>query len=415
MKKFLILLSFMLVAIKVCAVRIGQLYFELHEENKTAEVTGIYANMYTHEVIYSNVVIPFQIDDKGNIYKVTKIGPKAFLGVKGIYVLSIPNTIVEIGSSAFTMCPIKNLVINDLSAYCNILFADIGSSPSPELLYLNDEIITDLVIPDIQSVNNYAFYGFNCLKSILISNSVNTIGDETFTGCTELESIKVNPGNTKYDSRNNSNTIIETSSNKLLLGCKNSIIPNSVKIIGDYAFCDCTELTSINIPNGVTTIGDCAFKGCKGLSSVTIPDGVASIGAGAFYDCMGLSSVTIPDGVTSIGGGAFAWCSSMTSIIIPSSIMRIGEGAFAGCYELEKVNIYDINSWCSIQFGNESANPLSNAHNLYLAGELITNLIIPESVKSIGKYAFYGCSSLISVTIPQSVTRIGESSFYDCI
>ena len=154
-------------------------------------------------------------------------------------------------------------------------------------------------------------------------------------------------------------------------------IPNSVTSIGDYAFKDCSGLTSVTIPNSVTSIGDYAFSGCSGLTSVTIPNSVTSIGGYTFSGCSGLTSVTIPNSVTSIGYEAFRGCSGLTSVIIPNSVTSIGDGAFEGCSGL-------------------------------------TSVIIPNSVTSIGKYAFYGCSGLTSVTIPNSVTLIGNGTFFRC-
>ena len=120
--------------------------------------------------------------------------------------------------------------------------------------------------------------------------------------------------NTVYDSRDNCNAIIETTSNTLILGCKTTIIPNSVTSIGSYAFVGCSGLTSVTIPNSVTSIGQVAFYGCRGLTSVTIPNSVTSIGGSAFSYCSGLTSVTIPNSVTSIGSYAFVGCSGLTEI-----------------------------------------------------------------------------------------------------
>ena len=134
----------------------------------------------------------------------------------------------------------------------------------------------------------------NCagLASVTIGNSVTSIENGAFSRCTGLTSIVVSEGNTKYDSRNNCNAIIETSTNKLIFGCKNTIIPNSVTSIGDSAFINCTTgLTSITIPNSVTTIGQYAFYNCS-LTSVTIGNSVTSIGAGAFGDCNNITSIT---------------------------------------------------------------------------------------------------------------------------
>ena len=132
------------------------------------------------------------------------------------------------------------------------------------------------------------FSGCSGLTSITIPNSVTSIGSYAFRGCSGLTSVKVESGNGKYDSRNNCNAIIETSSNTLITGCKSTTIPNSVTSIGDYAFLYCSGLTSVIIPNSVTAIGEFAFSGCSALTSITIPISVTSIGRFAFSYCSGL-------------------------------------------------------------------------------------------------------------------------------
>ena len=149
----------------------------------------------------------------------------------------------------------------------------------------------------------------------------------------------------------------------------------SVTSISDYAFANCSSLTSVTIPNSVTSIGYAAFSDCGKLTSVTIPNSVTRIGGRFFGGCRSLTSVTIPNSVTSIGDCAFEGCSSLKSVDIPNSVTSIGNSAFENCSALESV-------------------------------------IIPNSVTSIGDYAFSGCSILQSVTIPNSVTRIENSTFY---
>ena len=195
----------------------------------------------------------------------------------------------------------------------------------------------------------------------------------------------------------------------------------SVTSIGDDAFRGCSSLTSVEIPNSVTSISWGAFAYCSSLTSVEIPNSVTSIGGSAFYNCSGLTSVEIPNSVTNIGIGAFEGCSGLTSVEIGNSVTLIGAGAFSGCTGLTSVNIEDIAAWCKIKYGLSygdkvyvTSNPLFYAKNLYLNGEKVTDIVIPDSVTSIGDYAFYNCSSLTSVEIPNSVTSIGDDAFYGC-
>ena len=225
----------------------------------------------------------------------------------------------------------------------------------------------------------------------------------------------------------------------------------SVTSIGEKAFYNCSGLTSVTIPNSVTSIGDRAFAYCSSLTSVhiidiaawcnisfgdyysnplsyahhlymngseitdlVIPNSVTSIGNRAFSGCSGLTSVNIPNSVTSIGDAAFQDCSGLTSITIPNSVTSIGSYAFDNCSGLTSVHITDIEAWCNISFGSGNSNPLYYAHHLYMNGSEITDLVIPNSVTSIGYWAFSGCSGLTSVTIGNSVTSIGDYAFSGC-
>ena len=175
-------------------------------------------------------------------------------------------------------------------------------------------------------------------------------------------------------------------------------------------------LSKIEIPatykgKAVTEVG--SFDS-KILEEITIPNSVIVICKSAFSGCTALTSVTIPDGVTSIGDNAFEYCTSLTSITIPDSVTSIGDNAFRSCDALTSVHITDLAAWCNINFISFYSNPLCYAHNLYLNGNLVTALTIPDGVTSIGDSALEFCTSLTSVTIPDSVMSIGDSAFSGC-
>ena len=325
----------------------------------------------------------------------------------------------------------------------------------------------------VTAISHSAFYGCSSMTSITIPNSISSIGYyQTFDGCTGLSSIKVANDNPYYDSRNNCNAIIETASNKLIAGCKNTVIPNTVTSIGNFAFYQCSSLTSIDIPNSVTSIGHSAFNGCSSLASIDIPNSVTTIGgsaffgtgwynnqpdglvyaglvaytykgtmpngtsitlrdgtlgiaAGAFYNCKGLISINMPNSVTNIGASAFYGCSSLASLSIPDSVSVpiIGEDTFYGCSSLtsftipNNVSLIDKNAF----FACTSLTSVTLGNSLTTIGEkafsFCTSLLsveIPNTLTTIGESAFYYCYSLTSVTIPNSVTYIDMDAFYGC-
>ena len=284
-----------------------------------------------------------------------------------------------------------------------------------------DEDSTNIIIPPtviynerkyrVNHIGDRAFEHCDYIVSVSIPKSVICIGAEAFRGCDSLTSIIVQGGNAIYDSRNNCNAIIETATNTLVVGCKNTTIPNSVTSIGERAFCDCSNLTSVTIGNSVTSIGNYAFDNCSNLSSVNIGNNVKNIGMGAFSGCNSLTSIEIPNGVTSIGNHAFSSCNSLISVTIPSSVTSIGEKAFNGR------SLISIIASANHPIFSSSDGVLFNKDMTTLIlcpGGKKGKYIIPNSVTSIGDYAFYECDSLTIVTIPSSVTRIGERAFSYC-
>ena len=429
--KYLLLLVSLLISIVANAYdfEVGGIYY--NKDGNCAIVTSGDSN-------YSgDVSIPSTVNYGGMEYSVTSIGSRAFYICYGLTSVTIPNSVTSIGNWAFSGCSgltsmtignsvtsigdqafngcigLTSVHIKDLAAWCKITFNNSTSNPLyfAHHLYLKGEEIKDLVIPNsvtsigerafyyctdltsvtipnsVTSIGDWAFFRCTGLTSVTIPNSVTGIGNSAFCFCSGLTSIKVESGNTTYDSRNDCNAIIETASNTLVTGCKNTVIPNSVTSIEGDAFYGCSGLTSVTIPNSVTSIEGGAFDGCTGLTSVTIPNSVTSIGGQAFYGCSGLTSVTIGNSVTSIGHLAFSNCSGLTSIKVESGNTT-----------------YDSRNDCNAI--------IETASNTLVAG--CKNTVIPNSVISIGDYAFHYCSGLTSVTIPNSVTSIGNGAFFYC-
>ena len=217
---------------------------------------------------------------------VTSIGSQAFYNCYNLTNVTIPNSVITIGTEAFRGCT-------------GLTSITIGNG--------------------VTSIGYSAFEGCDGLTNIEIPASVTSIVNSAFHYCRGLTSIVVDEENSVYDSREGCNAIIETATNALVLGCKNTIIPNSVTVINDYAFSGCDGLTEITIPNSVTSIGGYAFLGCTGLTEITIPNSVTSIGGYAFLGCDGLTNVTIGNSVTSIGYGAFGACEELTDIYFASN------------------------------------------------------------------------------------------------
>ena len=295
----------------------------------------------------------------------------------------------------------------------------------------------------VTSIGDHAFERCGELTSVTIPNTITNIGNETFKYCRGLSYVT---------------------------------IPNSVTNIGNQAFDECSGLTSIIIPDKVISIGEGAFANCSRLTSVTVGSSVTSIGQSAFFMCSSLATIVIGKGVTSIGDGAFKGCTQLTTIIwnakkcsknysstktpfyyydssntytsydlrdqitsfvfgdeveyipaylcygmknltsitIPNNLTGIGSSAFSGCNGLNRVQIDNIASWCSVTFGDDYSNPIFVAKHLYFNNSEVKKMVIPSGVTRVGASVFRNYSRITSVEIPNSVTNIGVSAFEGC-
>lgn len=303
----------------------------------------------------------------------TAIAAYAFAGRKGLKTISITKNITKIESKAFMNC----------SGLTNIELEE-----------------------GIEDMSSYYFSNLKGLTEIIIPSTVSCINPESFSYCSGLTKISVASGNTNYDSRDNCNAIIETGSNTLILGCKNTIIPNTIGMLGGFAFRGCTNLTNITIPTSVTTIFDSVFDGCTGLSSIIIPDNVTSISGGVFSNCTALKTVKLGNGITQIYSNLFYNCVSLTSVSMSENVTSFDYDVFTGCSGLQT---YDGN----LIYININSNP-----NYYLYGvtdKSLTSAIINDNCKYVGLRVFMNCVNLESVTIGANVVDIGQQAFYNCI
>ena len=326
-------------------------------EDEAAAVTDL------GEVFKNNTTIT-SFDELQYFTGLTTIGNNAFDGCSGLTSVILPNNVTCIANNAFSYCSSLTSISvpNSLTSIGNSSFWGCSA-------------LTSFTIPEnVTSIGYSAFDNCSGLTSVTIPNSVTSIGRNAFSGCSSLTSISVATANTKYDNRNNCNAIIETESNVLIAGCKNTVIPENVTSIGESAFTG-SGLTSITIPENVTSIARDAFSNCSGLTSITIPNSVTSIDFAVFWGCSNLTSVTIPNSVTSIDVLAFHGCSSLTSVISEiEEPFAFGEDAFSGisseCVLIVpagKTNAYIAQGWTEDVFQGGIIEEAAAGNNLTLA------------------------------------------------
>ena len=291
-------------------------------------------------------------------------------------------------------------------------------------VFYNDKKIKTVVLKNgVTSIGDYAFFCCTSLISVIISNSVTNIGEYAFENCASLASMVIPDSVTAvgsnafyntgyYNNESNwdngvlyiSNCLINT--NYDFDSVTDYAIKDGTRIVANHAFWsyDWTNLVNITMPNSVTYIGDDAFTNCKSLESVTISNSVISIGSSAFYNCESLASVTIPDNVTTIGSYAFY----NTACYNNESNWENGVLYISNCLIDTNDDFKSTNDY-AIKYGTKVI-----ASSAFLDCASLKNIIMPNSVISIGDYAFYRCKNLKSIIIPNSVTNIGWSAFLEC-
>ena len=351
----------------------------------------------------------------------TSIAGETFYGCSNLTTITLPKSLKSIGDRAFYGCDkMSNIEIPGS-------VETIGHNAFSGCTGLSNFTLSE----NLKSIGDNAFFGCTGITKISIPNSVTSIGKGAFADCLAMNSIVVAESNPVYDSRDNCNAIIETATDKLLLGCNNTTVPSSVK-----------------------SIEESAFSNMRDLANVTFPEGLVSIGNNAFYNCSKLASITIPQSVTQIGDNAFAGCYNLLDVtVLATTPPTLGENAFVD--ERKAVLNYPENSnytlwgkyfsnfyWSNGWFVDDAGNAYvcgggglgqywgdREVKNLYIEEgitsidysaiffitETLEKIYLPKSLETIGERCFYGCSSLTgSITIPEGMTSIGESTFEGC-
>ena len=243
------------------------------------------------------------------------IGSHAFESCTSLTTLEIPSSVNAIGEQAFRYCSgIYYIDVDEANTeydsrdYCNALIQTRGNR-------LLSGCKTSTIPNSVTYIDDFAFARCSGLKQIIIPAAVDTIGTEVFDGCYGLQKMKVDDNNPFFDSRDNCNAIIETASNTLLYGCKNTLIPADIEVIGEFAFYGQSAMNSMIIPPSVKAIKRSAFNSCTSLSYFKIPNEVNTLGNFVFSGCTGLQKVTIGSGVESMGRGCFYNCTALEKII----------------------------------------------------------------------------------------------------
>ena len=320
---------------------------------------------------------------------VTGIGTYAFYLFENLGTPSLPESLDSIGDLAFGCCAFDSVML------------PAGLKKIGSAAFLWNSHLRKVNLPDSLSyIGPRAFNDTGLRDTVVIPASVTYIGKAAFSGCLFVPGMRVDAGNSVYDSRNNCNAVIKSATNQLLFGCYSSVIPDDVVEICDYAFDHCMLLPNIDIPASVRRIGENAFGNTYYINSITIPNTVTEIGEAAFYSSRGLVSATLPDNLTKIPDGLFMFCSKLRTVNIPAGVDSIGDDAFYMCPKLKIDALPD-----GVRFIGEYA---------FSGCDSLTSIVTPNSLQFIGEKAFYNCKNLTTVTLGSGLTDLGTDVFGSC-
>lgn len=345
------------------------------------------------------------------------IGERAFADCESLETIILSENINHIGEGAFSNCTnLKNINIPlELTEINKYVFSGCKS-------------LSGMIIPDqITTIDDHAFGGCSGLTSITIPESVLSIGSMAFSSCTNLKEVNIS-----NISRWCQIEFKDMQSNPLYFGrnlfvngklCQDIVLPENIFLISDYSFYNCDSLTNIVIPDTITEIASYAFCECDNLKNITLPNSLTTIGDNAFRSCKSLESIVIPNNISLIDLYTFLDCTNLKDVTIGDNVSEIYAAAFMNCENIENVYISNINNWCNLDLGGNGwaftskryySNPLYYADNLFLNGEIVENLIIPDGVTNVKPSVFYNYKKLRNIVIPNSVTNIGNGAFYNC-
>ena len=393
---------------------------------------------------------------------VTSIGTGAFRFCGDLKEIKLPSNLTVLSDSLFGAdANLEYITFGDAEKTDTVIIPETVQKIG-NYVFMNCEKIKNIKLPlNLKIIGKTCFQGCISLTGLFIPQSVESIGGGIFGDCDALQSVEIEDENNNFIFKDG---ILYDVKNGILVSAVNSLIPEKVivdectKTIDYSAFADCNNLYEIEIPQGVVNIGEKAFARLDNLKNIDIPDSVTNITTLAFYRCNGLVSVQVPgsvtaikngtfrecnnlkkvilnEGVAKIEGSAFVFCSSLEQIKLPQSLMSIGSGAFDNCTSLISVELPDnaiISSNAFKECKNLSDIVISDTNNNYIvekgilynkdmtrilcypAGIKDTEFFVPDTVKTIGDFAFYGTKALESINIPDSVTNIGTDAFGEC-